>query len=57
MRKCHYEFWDPKTGIKTILTPKKSQKKLSGRFAHQVSRLQIGETLWLHTGEMVKCVQ
>lgn len=57
MRKRHYEVWNPKTNEVKTYTPKQANKVLDGRFIQQVSNLSIGEWLWMHTGERVKCVQ
>jgi hypothetical protein len=57
MRKRNYEFWNPKTDTTVVLSPKKSNRVLEGRFIHQAARLNMGDYIWLHTGERVKCIQ
>jgi hypothetical protein len=57
MRKRHYEIWNPKENTIKCITPKQANKILEGRFIYQVSKLKIGDHLWMHTGERIKCVQ
>jgi hypothetical protein len=57
MKKRNYEFWNPKDNTTVVLSPKKANRVLEGRFIHQVAHLRMGESIWLHTGDRVKCIQ